>query len=120
MKRVENPFQFLMVLQILFIVFVIGIVYWLITSGTKVKNFHTSSRIYISSIEKYLSLSPHAYQRLQERGITFKELKDLLEDENSQAKLQKNGRIRITNGTITAILGTDGDNLILVTAFKNS
>ena len=107
-------------LEILFIIFAVGIIYWLITTGVKARNFHLPSQIHISSLGKNLFLSTHSYQRAKERGITVEELKEMLESKNSQAKLQENGRIRVTNGTLTAILGMDGDDLVLVTVFKNS
>jgi 5-formaminoimidazole-4-carboxamide-1-beta-D-ribofuranosyl 5'-monophosphate synthetase len=107
-------------LKILFIIFAVGIIYWLITAGAKAKNFHLPSQIYISSLGKNLFLSTHSYQRAKERGITVEELKEMLESKDSQANLQENGRIKVTNGILTAILGMDGDDLVLVTVFKNS
>ncbi len=104
-------------IQFLFIILTLAFIYWLLsTSKKRSPSFH----IHVRSIGKNLFLSTHSYQRAKERGITLKELKELLESKKSTAVLQKNGRIRITNGVITAILGVDGDDLVLVTVFRNS
>lgn len=42
----------------------------------------------------------------------------MLESKGSDATLQRNGRIRIENEKIVAIIQIDGDDLVLVTAFK--
>ncbi len=76
--------------------------------------------IYIRALERYLYLSTHSYHRLNERGISPERLKRMLESANSQAVMQKNGRIRVSDGKITAILAMDGDDLVLVTVFRNS
>jgi hypothetical protein len=46
------------------------------------------------------------------------ELEMLLDSKSSSASIQANGRIRIENNKIVAILQIDGDDLILITAFK--
>ena len=108
-------------IQIFFIILVVAIIYWLLTSAKKT-SFQIPSHIHIhiASLKKDLFLSTHSYQRIIERGITLKELKNMLESEDSVAVVQKNGRIRISNGTLTAILGADGEELVLVTTFRNS
>lgn len=42
----------------------------------------------------------------------------MIESKASSATLQKNGRIRIENEKIVAIIQIDGDDLVLITAFK--
>jgi hypothetical protein len=42
----------------------------------------------------------------------------MLESKESQATLQRNGRIKIQNKKIVAIVQIDGDDLVLITAFK--
>ncbi len=41
----------------------------------------------------------------------------MLESEASFAVIQRNGRIKIENDRIVAILQVDGDDLLLITAF---
>ncbi len=43
----------------------------------------------------------------------------MLESKNSKAVMQPNGRIKVTDGKITAVLALDADVLVLVTIFKN-
>lgn len=76
--------------------------------------------IRIFSIGKDLYLSTHASQRISQRGVKIRELIEMLESKKSRAEIQKNGRVRITNGKITAIVGINGEDLVLVTAFRNS
>ncbi len=42
----------------------------------------------------------------------------MIESKDSSATLQRNGRIRIENEKIVAIIQIDGDDLVLITAFK--
>ncbi|HEY8541983.1 MAG TPA: hypothetical protein VIL29_06335 [Pseudothermotoga sp.] len=74
--------------------------------------------IHVSLLEKDLLLTPHAFHRMMERGVQIKELVDLLESKESQATMQYNERIRITNGQITAVLQLSGQVLYLVTVYK--
>lgn len=73
------------------------------------------SAIHVVLLEKDLLLTPHAYERMIERGVSLEELKELLESKNSRAFMQKNGRIRISNGSIEAVLQLSGSVLYLVT-----
>ncbi len=83
------------------------------------KNEKEPEKIYIKTLGKNLYLRPHATQRIFERGISIESLKTMLESPESKAEIQKNGRIRITNEKITAILQLNGDDLSLVTTFRN-
>ncbi|MFN3284044.1 MAG: hypothetical protein ACK40Q_07420 [Pseudothermotoga sp.] len=74
--------------------------------------------IHVSLLGKDLLLTPHAFERMMERGIELKELVELLESRNCEATIQYNGRIRITNGEITTILQLSGSVLYLVTVYK--
>lgn len=76
-------------------------------------------RLYIKTLERSLYVKPHAVQRIVERGISFESLERMLESPESAAVVQKNGRIRVTDGKITAVLEPDGDDLLLVTTFRN-
>ncbi len=76
--------------------------------------------IHIFSIGKDLYLSTHATQRISQRGVKIHELTEMLESKKSRAEIQRNGRVRITNGKLTAVVGIDGMDLVLVTVFRNS
>ncbi|WP_428013845.1 hypothetical protein [Athalassotoga sp.] len=71
-------------------------------------------------LNKYLYIRSHALQRSIEREIGLDNLKSLLESKESRATFQRNGRIRIENDEIVAIIQIEGDDLVLITAFKNS
>ncbi|WP_428014209.1 hypothetical protein [Athalassotoga sp.] len=71
-------------------------------------------------LDKYLYIRSHALQRSIEREIGLDNLKSLLESKESRATFQRNGRIRIENDEIVAIIQIEGDDLVLITAFKNS
>ncbi|MGC9771378.1 MULTISPECIES: hypothetical protein [Fervidobacterium] len=53
-----------------------------------------------------------------ERGITIEELIEMLESKDSQAIMQRNFRIKITNGRIAAILQLSSGVLYVITVFK--
>jgi len=53
-----------------------------------------------------------------ERGISIDDLKELLESKSSAAVMQSNGRIRISNGKIVAILQLSFRDLYIVTVFR--
>ncbi len=74
--------------------------------------------IHLSLLEKDLLLTPHAFERMTERGIELEQLVELLESKNAEASIQYNERIRITNGEITAVLHLSGSVLYLVTVYK--
>lgn len=76
--------------------------------------------IHVAALGKDLLLTPHAYERMIERSVTFEELKEVLESRNSYAFIQKNGRIRIGNGQIEVILQVSGATLYLVTVLRKS
>ncbi len=61
---------------------------------------------------------PHTYDRMVERGISIDDLKELLESKSSTAVMQSNGRIRISNGKIVAILQLSFRGLYIVTVFR--
>ncbi len=71
-------------------------------------------------LDRYLYIRSHALQRSIEREIGLDNLKSLLESKESRATFQRNGRIRIENDEIVAIIQIEGDDLVLITAFKNS
>lgn len=74
--------------------------------------------IHVSLLEKDLLLTPHAFQRMIERGVELEELVELLESKDAQATIQYNQRIRITNGKITTVLQLSGSVLYLVTVYR--
>lgn len=76
--------------------------------------------IHVSSLGRDLLLTPHAFERMMERGIELKELVDFLESRNCEATIQYNGRIRITNGEITTVLQLSGSVLYLVTVYRRN
>ena len=49
----------------------------------------------------------------------MKRLKEMLESKSSKAVMQSNGRIKITDGKITAVLALNAGDLVLITVFKN-
>ena len=102
--------------EILIIIFVIIVLYLLLKPR---KHRIGSKAIHIASVGKNLYLSTHAMQRLKERGVEIRKLKEMLESKNSKAIMQPNGRIKITNGKITAVLALNANDLVLVTVFKN-
>lgn len=73
--------------------------------------------IHVSLLEKDLLLTPHAFERMIERGVELKQLVELLESKDAQATIQYNQRIRITNGKIAAVLELSGPVLYLVTVY---
>ncbi|MGQ9856187.1 MAG: hypothetical protein ACUVQF_05575 [Fervidobacterium sp.] len=77
-------------------------------------------KFYISLIGKEALLTPHVYERMIEREITFEELIDMLESKDSMAVVQKNFRIKVTNGNISAILQLSGSVLYIITVFRES
>ncbi|ODN30847.1 hypothetical protein [Fervidobacterium thailandense] len=90
-------------------------------SDTKLKNDEGGevSEIYINRLGRLILLTPHTFQRMIERSIMLDELVEMLESGGSKAILQKSGRIRITDGRITAILQLSFGALYVVTVFKN-
>ncbi|MGB9790320.1 EamA family transporter [Thermotoga caldifontis] len=77
-----------------------------------------NSAIHVALLRKDLLLTPHAYERMIERNVSFEELKELLESKSSRAFMQKNGRIKISNGSIEAVLQPSGKVLYLVTVMR--
>ncbi|WP_448376860.1 hypothetical protein [Fervidobacterium sp.] len=73
--------------------------------------------IHISLINKDLILTPHVYERMLERNITLEQLVNMLESKDSMAIMQKNFRLKITNGEISAILQLSGKVLYAITVF---
>ncbi|WP_448375602.1 hypothetical protein [Fervidobacterium sp.] len=73
--------------------------------------------IHISLINKDLILTPHVYERMLERNITLEQLVNMLESKDSMAIMQKNFRLKITNGEISAILQLSGRVLYAITVF---
>ncbi|MBP9518249.1 MAG: hypothetical protein KBE50_02915 [Fervidobacterium sp.] len=74
---------------------------------------------YIELLQREALLMPHTYDRMVERGISIDDLKELLESKSSTAVMQKNGRIRISNERIVAILQLSFRDLYIVTVFRN-
>ncbi|MEJ5258122.1 MAG: DUF4258 domain-containing protein [Fervidobacterium sp.] len=77
-------------------------------------------KLYISLIDKEALLTPHVYERMLERGITLEELVEMLESKDSMAVMQKNFRIKVTNGNISAILQLSGSVLYIITVFREN
>lgn len=84
----------------------------------KVMHDNENTIIHVNLLGKNLLLTPHAYQRMIERGVSLEELKKVLESEDSQALVQKNGRIKVSDGHIEVILQLSGKVLYLVTVMK--
>jgi len=61
---------------------------------------------------------PHTYDRMVERGISIDDLTQLLESKGSSAIMQRNGRIKISNEKIVAIVQLSFRDLYIVTVFK--
>ncbi|MEN3008759.1 DUF4258 domain-containing protein [Pseudothermotoga sp.] len=74
--------------------------------------------LHVELLGKDLLLTPHAYERMIERGISLEELMNVLSSKDSYAFIQKNGRIRIGNDYIEAVLQLSGSVLYLVTVVK--
>ncbi|HOK33121.1 MAG TPA: DUF4258 domain-containing protein [Fervidobacterium sp.] len=74
---------------------------------------------YIELLQREALLMPHTYDRMVERGISIDDLKELLESKSSTAVMQKNGRMRISNERIVAILQLSFRDLYIVTVFRN-
>ncbi len=73
--------------------------------------------IHVSLLNRDVLLTPHVYERMVERGITLEELVKLLESKESMALMQKNFRLKVTNGEISAILELSGKVLYVITVF---
>ncbi|WP_213075156.1 DUF4258 domain-containing protein [Fervidobacterium pennivorans subsp. carthaginiensis] len=73
--------------------------------------------IHVSLLDRDVLLTPHVYERMVERGITLEDLVKLLESKDSMAIMQKNFRLKITNGEISAVLQLSGKVLYAVTVF---
>ncbi len=74
---------------------------------------------YIELLQREALLMPHTYDRMVERGISIDDLKELLESKSSTAVMQKNGRMRISNERIVAILQLSFRDLYIVTVFRD-
>ncbi|MCS7174843.1 DUF4258 domain-containing protein [Pseudothermotoga sp.] len=74
--------------------------------------------LHVELLGKDLLLTPHAYERMIERGISLEELMNVLSSKDSYAFIQKNGRIRIGNDYMEAVLQLSGSVLYLVTVVK--
>lgn len=79
----------------------------------------TEKRIFIKLLNRELLLMPHAFERMVERGISLDELIEMLESPTSSAMMGRQGRIRVTDGKLTAILQLAGRELYLVTTYRN-
>ncbi len=84
----------------------------------KVTHDNENTIIRVNLLGKNLLLTPHAYQRMIERGVSLEELKKVLESEKSHAMVQKNGRIKVSDGHIEVILQLSGGALYLVTVMR--
>lgn len=84
----------------------------------KVTHDNENTIIHVNLLGKNLLLTPHAYQRMIERGVSLEELKKVLESEDSRALVQRNGRIKVSDGHIEAILQPSAGVLYLVTVIK--
>ncbi|WP_448379499.1 DUF4258 domain-containing protein [Fervidobacterium sp.] len=73
--------------------------------------------LHVSLLDRDVLLTPHVYERMVERGITLEDLVKLLESKDSMAIMQKNFRLKITNGEISAILQLSGKVLYVITVF---
>lgn len=78
-----------------------------------------SGEIYVELLGRTVLLMPHTFERMIERHITVEELVDLLKSKHSEALFQKNGRIKITNGQITAVVQLSLGTAYVVTVFRN-
>ncbi|MGB4262709.1 MAG: DUF4258 domain-containing protein [Fervidobacterium sp.] len=74
--------------------------------------------LYIGLLGKEALLMPHTYDRMVERGISIDDLTQLLESKDSSAIMQRNGRIKISNEKIVAIVQLSFRDLYIVTVFK--
>lgn len=74
---------------------------------------------YIELLQREALLMPHTYDRMVERGISIDDLRELLESRSSTAVMQSNGRIRISNERIVAILQLSFRDLYIVTVFRD-
>lgn len=74
--------------------------------------------LHIGLLNKDLLLTPHAYERMVERGVSLEELIAVLESKDSYAFVQRNGRIRIGNNRLEIILQPSGSVLYLVTVVR--
>jgi drug/metabolite transporter (DMT)-like permease len=84
----------------------------------KVTHDNENTILHVNLLGKNLLLTPHAYQRMIERGVSLEELKKVLESEDSRALVQRNGRIKVSDGHIEAILQPSAGVLYLVTVMK--
>ncbi len=84
----------------------------------KVTHDNENTIIHVNLLGKNLLLTPHAYQRMIERGVSLEELKKVLESEKSHAVVQKNGRIKVSDGRIEVILQPSAGVLYLVTVMR--
>lgn len=81
-------------------------------------DLQAEERIFIELLGKELLIMPHAYERMVERGICLEELLTMLESPSSSSVLGRHGRIRITNGRLTAVLQLTTGGLYLVTTYR--
>ncbi|MGB9614070.1 MAG: DUF4258 domain-containing protein [Fervidobacterium sp.] len=75
--------------------------------------------LHIELLNKNLLLTPHSFERMVERKISIDELKNLLESKNTQVTFLKNGNIKLTDGTLTAIVRWNGKEFYLVTVYRD-
>ena len=84
----------------------------------KVTHDNVNTVIHVNLLGKNLLLTPHAYERMIERGVSLEELKNVLESKDSRAMVQRNGRIKVSDGHIEVILQPSAAVLYLVTVMK--
>jgi len=68
---------------------------------------------------KEIVFSPHAMQRIHERGISEKEVLEIINSESSIVKYRFGNRFSLTNGEMTVVLSNQLDKLVIVTVYWN-
>jgi len=63
--------------------------------------------------------SPHAIQRIHERGISEETVLEIVNNKNSMVNYRFGNRFSLTNGEITVVLSKHLEKLIVVTVYWN-
>lgn len=68
---------------------------------------------------KEIVFSPHAIQRIHERGISEEEVLKIVNDRNSIVKYRFGNRFSLTDGKMTVVLSNQLDKLVIITVYWN-
>ncbi|AKI97200.1 hypothetical protein IX53_04540 [Kosmotoga pacifica] len=66
-----------------------------------------------------IRFTPHALQRLNERGISTETVINVISDPSSQATIEENGNIRVQKAGLVIIFRKEINGILVVTVFRD-